>query len=62
MKEREKIYSYNWLNKYFGLKLVGLLYLWYIAYVCFDVVKDIEPLKTFIPHEILGVATDATKG
>ena len=24
------------------------------------IVKDIEPLKTFIPNEILGVPTDAT--
>jgi translocation protein SEC63 len=24
-------------------------------------VKDLEPLKTFIPHELLGVEQDATK-
>jgi translocation protein SEC63 len=30
--------------------------------VCYDIVKDVEPLKTFIPHEILGVETDATPG
>jgi len=39
-----------------------IAYLWVLCYQCFDVVKDIEPLKTFIPHEILGVAADATPG
>jgi translocation protein SEC63 len=36
-----------------------ILVLWAIWLHCFIVVKDIEPLKTFIPHEILGVAEDA---
>ena len=35
--------------------------LWYWLFECFMVVKDIEPLKTFIPHELLGVEQDATK-
>jgi len=34
--------------------------MWYWCFQCFEVIKDIEPLKTFIPHEILGVAGDAT--
>jgi len=33
---------------------------WYFTFNCFLKVKDIEPLKTFIPHEILGVQPDAT--
>ena len=42
------------------LRIVILAYLWYLCYQCFEIVKDIEPLKTFIPNEILGVAADAT--
>jgi hypothetical protein len=34
--------------------------MWYLTYECFQVVKDIEPLKTFIPHELLGVDEQAT--
>jgi len=37
-----------------------LAFFWYLCYQCFDIVKDIEPLKTFVPHELLGVASDAT--
>jgi translocation protein SEC63 len=38
-----------------------ITFLWYICYVCFDVIKDLEPLKSFVPNEILGVEMDATK-
>jgi DnaJ-class molecular chaperone len=43
------------------VKLLILAVLWYWLYECFAVVKDLEPLKTFIPHELLGVESDATK-
>lgn len=62
MKKREALYRFSWANKWFVGKLIVLAYLWYLCYSCFDVVKDIEPLKTFVPHEILGVAADATPG
>lgn len=59
MKEREAKYKFSWLNKWFILKLAILAVFWYWCFKCFDIVKDIEPLKTFIPHEILGVEADA---
>lgn len=62
MKKREALYRYSWATRWFVLRVVTLLWLWYLCYQCFDIVKDIEPLKTFIPHEILGVAADATPG
>ena len=34
--------------------------LWYVNFSCFNMVKDLEPLKTFIPHEILGVEESAS--
>ena len=37
-------------------------FLWFLTYQCFDIVKDIKPLKTFIPNEILGVSIEATVG
>lgn len=44
------------------INLTVLAFFWYLCYQCFDIVKDIEPLKTFIPHELLGVESDATPG
>jgi translocation protein SEC63 len=62
IKKRADKYRYTWLNWSFVVKLIFLAVLWYWLYECFVVVKDIEPLKTFIPHELLGVEPDATKG
>lgn len=62
MKKRKVLYNFSWATKWFFIRIFVLLYLWYICYCCYDIVKDIEPLKTFIPNEILGVATDATPG
>ena len=60
LKKRAELYRYSWLNKWFVLKFVSLCFMWYLCYECFQVVKDIEPLKTFIPNELLGVAEDAS--
>jgi len=60
MRKRSQVYAYSFLNKSFAVKLVLLIIGWYMCYVCFDAIKDIEPLRNFIPHEILGVPTDAS--
>lgn len=60
MAERQALYRFKWLNGAFMTKFVALALMWYITYQCFEVVKDIEPLKTFIPNELLGVEADAT--
>ena len=60
MTERAAVYRYQFLNGWYISKVVVILALWIMAYQCFDVVKDIEPLKTFVPNEILGVPTDAS--
>ena len=59
MVKRKSLYRFSWLNKWFILKLTIISLLWFTCYKCHDVIKDIEPLKTFIPNEILGVAPDA---
>ena len=59
MQKRSEVYRFSWLNKWFLLRLVFLGVLWYLCFECFNAVKDIEPLKTFIPHELLGVESDA---
>ena len=34
--------------------------MWAACFYCFAQIWDIEPLKTFIPHDILGVEADAS--
>lgn len=60
MKNRSVKYRFNWLNVSFVFKLIFVATLWFLTYKCFDIVKDIKDLKTFIPHEILGVDAEAT--
>jgi translocation protein SEC63 len=60
IKERAQFYRYSWFNGWFVVRLVVIGTMWALWAHCAIVVKDIEPLKTFIPHEILGVATDAS--
>ena len=60
MKKRASIYRFSWFNAWFAIKLLIVIGLWGLCYQCFEVVKNIEPLKTFVPNEILGVETDAT--
>ena len=62
LKKRQQLYSFSWATKWFAIRVLILAYFWFICYQCFEVVKDIEPLKTFIPHEILGVEQDASPG
>jgi len=40
------------------IKTIALILGWVWLFQCYLVVGDIEPMKTFIPHEILGI--DAT--
>jgi preprotein translocase subunit Sec63 len=60
MKNRANKYRFSWLNTGFAFKLLFVAFMWFLTYKCFDIVKDVEPLKTFIPNEILGVSAEAT--
>lgn len=60
MAKRSKKYRFSWLNTWFVIKLVFVAFIWFLSYQCYEIVKDIEPLKNFIPNELLGVETDAT--
>jgi preprotein translocase subunit Sec63 len=60
MAKRAKKYRFSWLNTWFLIKLLIVCLVWYACYFCFQTVKDVEPLKTFVPNELLGVEMDAT--
>ena len=53
------MYRFAWFNEWFIAKFIVIVYLWYLCYVCGNVIKEVAPMKTFIPHEILGVDMDA---
>merc|ERR1719163_465954 len=60
MTKRAKVYQFTYINTGFFVKLAILAVAWYWAYQCFQVVANLEPLKNFVPHELLGVELDAT--
>jgi len=62
MKNRANKYRFSWFNTGFAIRFSFVALLWFLSYQCFEIVKDIKPLKTFIPNEILGVSTEATVG
>jgi preprotein translocase subunit Sec63 len=59
LKERSKVYQFEWLDSSYILKAVLIIAGWMFAVYIFILIKDVRELKTFIPHEILGVETDA---
>jgi preprotein translocase subunit Sec63 len=60
LKKRSSIYRFSWFNTWFVVKLIFIAGLWFTTYKCYDAIKDVEPLKTFIPNELLGIEIDAT--
>lgn len=60
MADRCNKYRFAWFNRGFAVRFIFVAFLWFLCYQCFDIVKDIKPLKTFIPNEILGVEPEAT--
>jgi|DEB0MinimDraft_12_1074336.scaffolds.fasta_scaffold13889_3 translocation protein SEC63 len=59
MKERQAIYRFSFVNTGFVVKTLVIGFLWYCCFGSYMKVKDLEPLKGFVPYEILGVASNA---
>lgn len=47
------------MDRYFIVKLAVITFLWYVNITAYIAVKDLEPLKGFVPFEILGVDKNA---
>mmetsp|Transcript_11126 Transcript_11126/g.18671 ORF Transcript_11126/g.18671 Transcript_11126/m.18671 type:complete len:133 (+) Transcript_11126:231-629(+) len=60
MRKRQQIYRFAFLNQSLVLKIVLIAFSWYLCYKSYDIVKDIEEIKGFIPHEILNINQDAS--
>jgi len=59
IKKRASLYKYAWFDQWFAMKFVCLIigYTW--LYQCGMALNEVEPMKTFIPHLILGVDASA---
>jgi translocation protein SEC63 len=62
IRTRAAKYKFSFINGTFVVKALLLIGFWIMWFQCYDVIKDVKQLKTFIPHELLGVAEDASKG
>ena len=60
MAKRQAIYRFAFLNKWLVLKALLIGFLWFLCYCCYDKVKDLEEIKGFVPHEILGISSSAS--
>jgi preprotein translocase subunit Sec63 len=60
LEKRIAHYKYSWMNKWMVVKLVILSLFWTWDISSFLKVKDLTPLRGFVPFEILGVETSAT--
>ena len=60
MVKRQAIYRFAFLNKWLVLRIIVIAYFWGLTFQCYNVVKDIEEIKGFVPHEILGVQPSAS--
>ena len=47
------------MTRWYLLRWAVLGFFWSVCLNSFLKVKDVEPLQSFVPHEILGVAHDA---
>jgi len=59
MKKRSVIYKWAFIDKYLIMKIVLVTIGWILCYKCYNVVKDVEVLEGFVPHEILGIDAKA---
>ena len=60
MGVRNQVYRFAFINHWFLVRVAIVSALWMVAGKAYIQVKDIEPLKGFVPHELLGVAPDAS--
>ena len=59
LKERQAIYRFAFINKWLVLKVCFVAVLWACCGYSYLLVKDLDEIKGFIPHEILGIDVDA---
>lgn len=60
LKARKNVHRWDFLNQGFIVKAVIIAFGWVLLFKCWLLVKDLEPLKGFVPHELLGVSKNAS--
>ena len=59
LKKRQEVHRFAFLTNWFIARLFVISMSWIFLIQCFKKVNSLEPIKEFIPHELLGVALDA---
>jgi preprotein translocase subunit Sec63 len=60
MNKRKQIYRFAEFNIYYLTKLIIIMMVWYLCWLSYDKIKNVEMLKGFVPHEILQIEADAS--
>ena len=60
MNKRKQIYKFAEFNIYYFTKLIVIILVWYLCWLSYDKIKNVEMLKGFVPHDILEIEADAT--
>ena len=55
MERRQAVHKFTYLNRWLVVKIVVILFGWFLCFQSFLIVKDLDEIKGFVPHEILGV-------
>jgi len=53
------MYRFTFINQWFIAKVLFIVGLWVLCAKQYVLVKDLEPLSSFVPHELLGVPANA---
>ena len=59
MAKRKAVHRYAFVTPTYLIQVAVIAAFWLACAYSFVQVKDVEPLQSFVPHEILGVAPDA---
>ena len=59
MNKRKQIYRFAEFNIFYFTKLIIISLVWYLCWLSYEKIKNVEMLKGFVPHEILQIEADA---
>jgi hypothetical protein len=55
MKARQAVHRFSYLNKWLVGKILVISFCWLLCFQSYVIVKDLQEIKGFVPHEILDI-------
>lgn len=59
MAKRKAVHRYAFITPSFLIQVAVIAAFWLACAYSYGQIKDVEPLQSFVPYEILGVSADA---